>query len=220
MGAGGAGDDLRRRGASAVRWGLGAIAFLGALQLVWPTPAGILVWGVVLSSLSALLALGLALIYRSHRVINFAQADLGAVPASLAVSLVALAGWSYWVAVPFALVVAAVLGAAVEFLVIRRFARAPRLILMVATIGLAQLLAGFGQAIPGFFGASFPPYGLPPPFAFRFEIDPFIFHANELVTVVATVGVIVGLFAFLRYTNIGIALAPARIARTACRSSA
>ena len=206
MGAGGAGDDLRRRGASAVRWGLGAIAFVGALQLVWPTPAGILVWGVVLSSLSALLALGLALIYRSHRVINFAQADLGAVPASLAVSLVALAGWSYWVAVPFALVVAAVLGAAVEFLVIRRFARAPRLILMVATIGLAQLLAGFGQAIPGFFGASFPPYGLPPPFDFRFEIDPFIFHANELVTVVATVGVIAGLFAFLRYTNIGIAL--------------
>ena len=90
--------------------GASARRVLGALQLVWPTPAGILVWGVVLSSLSALLALGLALIYRSHRVIDFAQADLGAVPASLAVSLVALAGWSYWVAVPFALVVAAVLG--------------------------------------------------------------------------------------------------------------
>ena len=115
-----------------------------------------MVWGIVLSSLSALLALGLALVYRSHRVINFAQADLGAVPATLAVCLVTLSGWSYWVAVPLALAVAVVLGALVELVVIRRFARAPRLILMVATIGLAQLLAGIAQGIPGLFGDELP----------------------------------------------------------------
>jgi branched-chain amino acid transport system permease protein len=153
--------------ARALRTALAACAFLGALQLVWPTPAGILVWGLVLSSLSALLALGLALIYRSHRVINFAQADLGAVPASLAVSLVAIAGWSYWAAVPVALAAAIALGSVVEIVVIRRFARAPRLILMVATIGLAQLLAGLGQAIPPLFGATLPPYALSAPFDFR-----------------------------------------------------
>ena len=191
-------------------WVTSIAAFYVALQLIWPTPLGIMVWGLVISSLTALLAFGLVLIYRSHRVINFAQADLGAVPASLCVSLVVLRGWSYWVAVPLALVVAVVLGSAVEFLVIRRFARAPRLILMVATIGLAQLLAGIGEAIPNFFDAFFPPQILPLPFDFRFEIDPFIFHAGELVAVVTTIAVTVSLFAFLRWTNMGIAHARKR----------
>jgi ABC-type branched-subunit amino acid transport system ATPase component/ABC-type branched-subunit amino acid transport system permease subunit len=181
-------------------------AFFLAVQLVWPTPFGIVVWGIVLSSLTALLAFGLVLIYRSHRVINFAQADLGAVPATLCVSLVVLRGWSYWVAVPFALLVAVALGSAVEFVVIRRFARAPRLILMVATIGLAQLLVGIGTAIPGWFRAFSAPQSLPLPFSFRFEIYPFIFHAGELLAVTTTLVVTGLLFAFLRYTNIGIAM--------------
>jgi ABC-type branched-subunit amino acid transport system ATPase component/ABC-type branched-subunit amino acid transport system permease subunit len=181
-------------------------AFFLAVQLLWPTPFGIVVWGLVLSSLTALLAFGLVLIYRSHRVINFAQADLGAVPATLCVSLVVLRGWSYWVAVPFALLVAVALGSAVEFIVIRRFARAPRLILMVATIGLAQLLVGIGTSIPGWFRAFSAPQALPLPFSFRFEIYPFIFHAGELLAVATTVVVTALLFAFLRYTNMGIAM--------------
>jgi hypothetical protein len=53
--------------------------------------------------------------------------------------------------------VAVALGSAVEFLVIRRFARAPRLILMVATIGLAQLLAGIMRyRTPAFAAADLP----------------------------------------------------------------
>jgi ABC-type branched-subunit amino acid transport system ATPase component/ABC-type branched-subunit amino acid transport system permease subunit len=51
-----------------------------------------------------------------------------------------------------------------------------------------------------------PPQSLPAPFDFRFEISPFIFHAPELLAVVATLTVTVLLFAFLRYTNMGIAL--------------
>ena len=158
-------------------WVASIAAFTVGLQLVWPTPFGIVVWGLVISSLTALLAFGLVLIYRSHRVINFAQADLGAVPAALCVSLVVLKEWSYWVAVPVALIVAVALGSAVEFIVIRRFAHAPRLILMVATIGLAQRLAGLGTAIPSFFGAVLPPQSLPAPFDFRFEPGQFAWFA-------------------------------------------
>ena len=47
-------------------------------------PAGQLVYGFIIGSLTALTSFGLALIYRANKVINFAQADLGAVPASLA----------------------------------------------------------------------------------------------------------------------------------------
>ena len=159
------------------------------------------------------MAFGLALIYRSNKVINFAQADLGAVPASLAVALITLPafGWSFWVAVPLSLVVAVLLGALIEFVIIRRFNKAPRLILMVVTIGLAQLLAGLGVALPyllqlltGTKDLAINQYT--PPFNFSFEISPVIFHANELIAVIATVLAAVGLFAFLRFTSIGIAL--------------
>ena len=74
-------------------------------------PAGELVWGFIIGSLTALMAFGLALIYKSNKVINFAQADLGAVPASLCVSLISLELWSFWIALPVALIAAVALGA-------------------------------------------------------------------------------------------------------------
>ena len=64
-----------------------------ALQLV-VFPAGIGPWslGVVSGLLTALVALGLALIYRANRILNFSQGDLGTVPTTVAVGLVAVSG--------------------------------------------------------------------------------------------------------------------------------
>ena len=72
-----------------VTWIGSIVLFFVALDQIWPTPSGVAVYGIIIGSFTALLAFGLALIYRSNRVINFAQADLGAVPASLCVALVA-----------------------------------------------------------------------------------------------------------------------------------
>src|SRR5688572_9598269 len=150
-----------------------ALLFYWALQWVWPTPAGVVVQGVIIGALTALVSFGIALIYRSNRVINFAQADLGVVPAALAIMLIVprtgtlgeTSGprLSYWIAMPLALVVAVALGAFVERVFIRRFSKAPRLILMVVTIGLSQILAGFGTAIPFWFGSTLPPQRYPSP---------------------------------------------------------
>jgi len=180
----------------------------------WDMPAGVLGQGFIIGSLTALMAFGLALIYRANKVINFAQADLGAVPASLAVSLITLPiiGLSFWIAVPIALVVGVALGSLVEFVIVRRFKNAPRLILMVVTIGLAQLLAGVAIAMPyllqEFFGGdiTIAQQTFPAPFDFSFEISPVIFHANELIAVITTVLACIGLYAFLRFTSVGIAL--------------
>jgi ABC-type branched-subunit amino acid transport system ATPase component/ABC-type branched-subunit amino acid transport system permease subunit len=172
----------------------------------WSIPAPQVVYGIIIGSLTALTSFGLALVYRSNRVINFAQADLGAVPASLAVSLVAVSMWSFWIAIPIALLAAVLLGSVVEFVIIRRFSKAPRLILMVVTIGLAQLLAGLGSAIPFWLGADFPPQQLPVPFDFSFTMGTYVFHAPELLSVIVTLFAMFGLFAFLRFTSIGIAL--------------
>jgi branched-chain amino acid transport system permease protein len=60
----------------------------------------------------------------------------------ISVHLVIQRGWNYFVAVGVGLVVGAASGALLDVLVLRRFARAPRLIATVATIGLAQILNG------------------------------------------------------------------------------
>ena len=91
-------------------WVAAAVAFLLIVQVLWGPPAGIVVQGALLGGLSALLALGLALVYRAHRILNFAQGDLGAAPASLAVLLVVTSGASWLVAFVAGLATAVVLG--------------------------------------------------------------------------------------------------------------
>ncbi len=191
----------------ALIWG----AALGALQFIWPTPPGVIVQGVVVGSLTALLAFGLSLVYKTNGIVNFAQADLGVVPATVGLSLLRDWDWPYFVVLPVTIVVAMVLGSAVEFLVIRRFWKAPRIILSVATIGLAQLLLGIGFYIPTLFSDEdglallrFPRFN--PPIDFTFEIDPIVFTVNDLMAMIIVPVVIFGLMAFLNRTDVGTAV--------------
>src|SRR4029077_4450852 len=118
-----------------------AIAVAIAALVFAPMPAGIALQGLIVGLVGALVAVGMALLYQSNRIVNFAQADLGLAPAVLAVSLAVYGGVSWFVAIPVGLVTAIVIGGVVEVVIVRRFRRASRLVLMVATIGLAQLFA-------------------------------------------------------------------------------
>ena len=114
-------------------------------------PLGIVVLGLVLGSLSGLTAMGLVLVYRSSRIINFAQAEIGGLAASVAVIMVVGIRLPYLAALPVGLATALLTGALVDRVVVRRFFQAPRLILTVATVGLAQLLAGVEIKLPRLF---------------------------------------------------------------------
>ena len=84
--------------------------------------------------------MGLILVYRANRIINFAQAQLGAVPAVIALLLIAKRGVPYMAVLPIVVLGAALLGAGTEVVLVRRFANAPRLIVTVVTIGVGILL--------------------------------------------------------------------------------
>jgi hypothetical protein len=47
------------------------------LVLPKPVPLGLLLFGTVIGSINALIAVGLILIYRANRIINFALAEIG-----------------------------------------------------------------------------------------------------------------------------------------------
>ncbi len=66
-----------------------AIILIDVTDVFWDPTLGIVVQGALIGSLTALFAVGLALIYRANRIVNFAQGDLGAVPAIFAILLLA-----------------------------------------------------------------------------------------------------------------------------------
>ena len=86
-----------------------------------------------------LLAMGIVLIYRATRVINFAVGNMGLVGSGLFVLLVVQYGLPYWLGAAVGLVVGTLYGIIVELVVVRRLFTAPRVIVLVATIGVAQL---------------------------------------------------------------------------------
>ena len=196
-------------GASA-RTALRALAIIAAAvaaqQVIFPAPAGVLMKGAVLGGLTAFIAFGIALVHRADGIVNFAAGDLGGLPAALAVLLILVPGVPYAVALPTGLLAAVAVGGAVHFLVIRRFERAPRLILTVATVFLAQVLAAFEVVLPRLFGVQGVPQSFPSPFDFSFSVGGVVFSGNEVLAMAAVPAVLGALAAFLRVTALGTAV--------------
>ena len=183
-----------------------ALVLVAAATLVWPSPLGVVLQGALVGSLTALTALGLALVWRAKRVVNFAQGDLGA-PVAVATVLVVLAApVPLVVALPLGLVVAIASGLLVDWLVVRRFDRSPRLVVTVATIGLAQLLAGLSILLP----LRVDPSILARPFPVLVPGDAFLggvrFDGNDLLVAVTVAASLAGLGWVLRRTRLGLAI--------------
>ena len=176
--------------------------------LHWPitfeVPVVAVVLGLVVGLSYALLAIGLILIYRSTRVINLAHGEIGAFAAAIVAILVNENGWPYWVAALAALAVAGILGAAVELLVIRRLFRAPRLIVLVATMGVAQLFLGGTYFLNDRIENRLA--GFPTPFDTRLTLGSLVLQPGELTLLVAVPIVAAVLAAFFRLTGFGVAV--------------
>ena len=180
---------------------------VGAVQVIWfPMPVGGVISGIILGLLGALGAVGIALIWRANRVINFAQGDLGAFPATLAVLLITLTGLPWLVGLAAGLGAAVLTGLLADVLVIRRFYRAPRLILTVATIGLSQVLAFASLALPDLWGEGPAIRSLPAPFDLSLEVGGVVFDANDLIALIVAPLLLAVVALLLRLTDTGVAV--------------
>jgi branched-chain amino acid transport system permease protein len=191
------------------------VAFLVTLfvcKRFFGTPTSIILDGIALGSLYGLIGVGVILIYRTNRIFNFAAGGLGAIPAVAGVLLIVYKHWSWWLAFPLSIVAGAALGALIDILVIRRFAKAPRLILTVVTIGVSQFLAFLALLLPKWIK---PPKGegrfisqVPTPWLHIdvVKVGNRHFSGDYLFAVVLVGALVVGLSLFFRYTRIGVAL--------------
>ena len=185
---------------------LPALGILVAQFLIFPMPSGALLSGVILGLLGALGALGLALVWRANRIVNFAQGDLGGLPATFAVLLVTLAGLPWLLSVTIGFASALLLGLIVDVLVIRRFFSSPRLQLTVATLGLAQVLAFCALLLPKLWDAGPAVRTMPPPIEFTFNTGGVVFDGSDLLALIVAPLLLVAVALFLKLTDTGIAV--------------
>ncbi len=169
-------------------------------------PIGVIINGAVLGLITALVALAIFLIYRSNRVLNFAQGEFGLIPAVLAVMLIVESDWPWLLALLVGAVAATLLGGVTEFLIIRRFFRAPRLILTVATLGLAQILAFNAFRMPLWWNARVTSQRIDSPLDWVWDLGPVRLSADHLLVLIIVPLVLLAVGALLRYTNLGIAV--------------
>ena len=205
------GLDSRRRAAIGVL--AAVLVYLAALGLPGvghflhqKAPPGIMIIGVITGAVTSLLAIGLILVYRTNRFVNFAYGSMGSLVGVLAVGMYLQHHWSYWVILPVGVLAGVVVGALTEFLVIRRFANSSRLILTVASIGLAQLLGGFellGSKAIGFTALT---GAFPVPIHFNWHIDVATLGGDQVVIIAAVPLIVAGLAWFLLKTHSGIAV--------------
>ncbi len=187
-------------------WLLAPALVVALQQVVWPAPAGAVLQGVVLGLLTSMVGLGIVLIYRSNRVLNFAQGELGLLPTILAVMLLIESGFPYFAVGGIGLAAALAIGVVVEFLVIRRFAKSPRLILTVATLGLAQLLGLAALLIPRWWDARVSSQRIDSPFDITFDLGSFRFNDNHVMVLVVVPIVLFAVWSLLRFTKVGIGI--------------
>ena len=210
----GAVNLLRARRAALSLGGIVGSAVVGTVlcRLVagYFVPGAAYLQAVVNGSLSAFLAIGLVLVYRASRVVNFAQGSLGVLGVTLFLMLRVVEGWPFALALPAAIAVAAVTGLLVELFVVRRLAKAPRLALTVVTIGVSQVVVAVAGLLPRFFldpEERLPIQGLETPLS-RFEVEwaPLVFSGNHILVVVVALVVMGGLALFFRFSSAGIAV--------------
>jgi len=186
---------------------LGPAAAVLAVQVVFfPMKPGFMLQGATIGLLTALIAVGMALVYRANRVLNFSQGDLGYAPGLLGVMLVTITGVNYFVGFIAGLASAIVLGALVEMLIIRRFARSARLILTVVTLGLSQILAFGALYLAQLWDAPSRSQRVDFPWEMKFELNSVIFREDYVVAWIVGPLAMVAIAVFLRGTVVGTAI--------------
>lgn len=182
----------------------GTLGFLVFVRFVFAAPPEILLNGAILGSLSGMVSIGLVLIYRSDRIINFAQGDLGGTAGVLMASIVFGTGIPILVAMAAGIAAGIAVGALVQILLIRRFADAPRLILTVVTILVSSLLAFVQLLIPDLFDLTFAPQGeLFPVQIIEWQFGVLRFRTQHFLVLLVVPIFVIGLNLFFKYNRLG-----------------
>ena len=155
--------------------------------------------GLATGGIYASLALALVMIYQATHLVNFAQGELAMFATYFAWSLIN-AGVPYWPAFLLTVIFAFVLGVVIERVIIRPVENAPVLAVVVVFIALLVILNSVTGWIYSYTIKTFPS---------PFPVEPIFgkyMSAHEAGAIGVTLVVLLLLYAFFRFTPLGLAM--------------
>jgi branched-chain amino acid transport system permease protein len=155
--------------------------------------------GLIIGAFYVLMALGLSLILNLSNVINFAHGNFLALGAYLAYTMEPVLG--YWGALLVSPLLTALIGVLVERLMIRRIYNRDPVYSLLLTFGLAFVIQDVCRYVWGPNGL---PMGLPAMLSQPLTPTLFFITWYRIFMVAIVIVTVIGLFAFLRYSRIGL----------------
>ncbi len=157
--------------------------------------------GLATGGIYASLALALVMIYRATHLVNFAQGEMAMFSTYIAWTLIE-AGVPYWQAFFLTVAIAFALGVLIERVIVRPVERAPVLSVVVVFIGLLVIFNSLAGWIYTYTIKVFPsPFPEEP-----VHVGTHSFSAHQIGAVGVTLVVLAILYAFFRYTSVGLAM--------------
>jgi len=168
----------------------------------------LIVSGAAIGCIYALIALGFVLIYKATETVNFAQGDLMMIGGFIGLTVMTVAGLPFALAFLLTIVAMALFGMGTERLVLRPLLGQPAFTMVMMTIGLGYLARGVVTMIP-YWGTE--THTLPVPWKDEViwlggEGTGLVVSVEHLVIILATIALVAMLYAFFRYTRLGIAM--------------
>ena len=168
----------------------------------------LVIGGAAIGCIYALIALGFVLIYKATETVNFAQGDIMMLGGFAGLTAMTVAGWPFWAAFLVTIVVMTLFGMGTERLVLRPLLGQPAFTVVMLTIGLGYFARGAVTMIP-YWGTE--THTLPVPW--KDEVvwigkvgEGLVVSLEHAAIIVATVLLVALLYAFFRYTRLGIAM--------------
>jgi branched-chain amino acid transport system permease protein len=160
--------------------------------------------GTAIGCVYALVALGFVLIYKATEVVNFAQGELMMVGAFLAYTFIAILGLGFWFGALLALLATALLGGALDRVVMRPMVGQPVFAIIMVTIGIGFMFRSLVSMTPGW---GVDTYTIETPFYGKVvSMGDLVLSQDHLAIIVLTMALVAVLFAFFRYTRLGVAM--------------
>jgi branched-chain amino acid transport system permease protein len=156
--------------------------------------------GLAMGGIYAILALALVMIYQATHLVNFAQGNMAMFSTYLAWQMVD-SGMPYWAAFLLTILISFIGGMAIERIIVRPFANAPVLSVVIVFIGLLLIFYSVAGWLYTYTIKSFDS-----PFPDRPWFGNVFMSSHESGAILVTFAVLALVYAFFRFTPLGLAM--------------
>ena len=164
----------------------------------------IIISGVAQGCIYGLIALGFVLIYKATETVSFAQGELMMLGAFAGLACMSLLGFPFWLAVLSAVAAMAIIGIAIERIVIRPILGQPAFSIVMLTIGIGYVSRGLITMVPN---VGTETYTLPVPYKDQiWKIGGLVLNVEQMAVIAATAVLSALLYGLFKYSKLGVAM--------------